>query len=69
MHIALLDIIQLYCALFVQKVPMLNKLLLKSNYYWIMKKKNREKKTIGMITKRVPNNKTWKQIGLFFQNL
>ena len=33
MHIALLDIIQLYCALFVQKVPMLNKLLLKSNYY------------------------------------
>lgn len=38
MYIALLDIIQLYCALFVQKVPMLNKFLLikfllKSNYY------------------------------------
>ena len=67
MHTALLDTIQLYCAFFVQKDPMLNKFLsiycdrslcLKSNYYWITKKKN-----------LYDNNKTLKQISIFLQNL
>ena len=58
MYIALLDINQLYCALFVQKVPMLNKFILIKFLVETKLLLNYEEKSIGVKIKRVPNNKT-----------
>ena len=48
MYIALLDINQLYCALFVQKVPMLNRFILIKFLVETKLLLNYEEKSIGL---------------------